>query len=201
MRLDRMAQEVVHPADRPHDVRFAPRIGGRARQVQRGLIAHQGRAVAPRRVFLIAATLPDVHELPDPLLRRMVWMEVVEELLRALEISDRVRVGEEAGGRRGREDEEWKGLRLESRLEEIVGDDAGVLLRFPEALGEELPHHGVILGPELRRDAVVEDLADLRVVEMILGTRRVDEVVHLLQELERLQERHALDTQAAEDGS
>jgi len=68
-----------------------------------------------------------------------------------------------------------------------------------EALLEELADHGVVLHAQLGRDAVVEDLADLGVIEVVLGPGGMDEVVDLLQELQRLEQHHAIDAQAAQD--
>ena len=81
-----------------------------------------------------------------------------------------------------------------------MGDDSRVFVDVPEALAQELTHHCVVLDPELGRNAVVQDLPDLGMVEVILRPRGVDQVVHLLQELEGLEEGHSLDLEPAQDG-
>src|SRR5439155_19867776 len=92
----------------------------------------------------------------------------------------RVRVREETRGRGRRQDQVWKRLGLEPGREQVGRDDPVGFLRLAEALRGELPHHGVVLDPELRRNAVVEDLADLGVVEVVLRAGGVDEMMDLL---------------------
>ena len=196
-----MSQEVVHPPDRAHDVRLATRVGRGPGQRQRCFVAHERGAVAPRRVLLIPPALPDIHQLTHALHRWPVRVEIVQETLGLIQISDRVGVGKEPGrGVRGK-DEEGQRLGLEPRGQQIVRDDAGVLFRFTKALGKELPDHRVIFDPELRRNAGVENFPDLRMVEVVLGSGGMDQVMDLLEELERFQERHALELEAAQDGA
>ncbi len=111
----------------------------------------------------------------------------MEQALRALEVGDRVGVREESGRGVGGEHEKRQRLLPEAGLKEVVGDDPRVLLGFTETLGQELPHHGVVLDPQFRRDAGVEDLANLGVVEVVLRARGADQVVDLLEELQGLQ--------------
>ena len=197
--LDRAADQVLHASYGAGQLGLPLRIAGGSVELERHLVAGQRVLVVPARVLLVAAPFANFAEQPHLLRRRPLRVELVEHPLRLIQVMDRVAVREQAPGRRGGAGEEGDRLLPEPRGEQIVRDDPGVLLRVPEALAEELPDDGVVLDPQLGRNARVEDLANLGMVEVVLRPRRVDQVMHLLQELERFEERHPLDAKAAQD--